>query len=359
MLATFSWFVATLPGLLYVGLYTSYRQMLRQRRDEIEQLIGRGTTLRQQYHAIYGAPTGKLDEAVHVLVYSSFGWRAFALPLVIVSFLSLTGSVVGLVRLGFPSGLPESLITLLMKTPTPLLIGFGGAYTWSVYDMLERYRRADFSPFSLNNVWFRLLLAPPIAALAGVALAQPFDVLAAFGIGAFPAKTLEEFVQGRARKQLGFDAAVKAAGPENLGALQGLTADLIDRFDEESISSTQHLAYTDPIKLLLRTNVEWKIILDMMDQALLYNYVGEKLNALRLLGIRGAIEAVEFFDRLKRAQGESLAELERVLDVIATRLEIDRAGVLNLLQTISDDGQVEFIQALWGESAGVEEAPAA
>jgi hypothetical protein len=47
--------------------------------------------------------------------------------------------------------------------------------------------------------------------------------------------------------------------------LRGLSPDVIDRLRDEGIDSTMRLAYADSIRLLLKTNFEWKTILDMIE----------------------------------------------------------------------------------------------
>ena len=50
--------------------------------------------------------------------------------------------------------------------------------------------------------------------------------------------------------------------------------------------------------MLRRTNLEWRNVLDMMDQAFLLIYVGPPIAKLRAMGICGAIEAAVLYQRL-------------------------------------------------------------
>ena len=50
---------------------------------------------------------------------------------------------------------------------------------------------------------------------------------------------------------------------------------MLQRLQDNGFESAEHLAGDDPIKMLLKTNVEWKVILDLIDQAILFGYVGE------------------------------------------------------------------------------------
>ena len=84
-----------------------------------------------------------------------------------------------------------------------------------------------------------------------------------------------------------------------------LPASVIDRLTKEGISSTEQLANADPIRLLLRTSIEWKTILYMIDGTLLFNYLGEKASVLRKKGFRTTIELAELGDEYKAPTSSS------------------------------------------------------
>ena len=136
----------------------------------------------------------------------------------------------------------------------------------------------------------------------------------------------------------------------NLHHIQGLTPKIIDRLSEEEIYSTEHLANADPIKLLLRTKFEWKVILDIIDQAILFNYTGERITNLRTLGIRGAIELAEIGTHLQITDDEAKQQAESMVPTIASTLEVDEHVVKQLMYTLIEDPQLDFIWTLWGEA---------
>jgi len=109
-------------------------------------------------------------------------------------------------------------------------------------------------------------------------------------LGAFPLKTLSTVASGIAKKNIDVESVKTPGEGPTLQLLEGMTPDVVDLLEEVGLSSTQHLAYADPIKLFMRTNLPWKVTLDLVDQALLSNYVGAKVEQLRVFGIRGAIE---------------------------------------------------------------------
>ena len=100
--------------------------------------------------------------------------------------------------------------------------------------------------------------------------------------------------------------------------------------------------------MLLRTSIEWKTILDIIDGAILFNYLGEKASVLRTKGIRTAIELAELGDKFKPPAGPS-EDWPPLIRQIAASLEETEDGVWNLVTTLYDDVQVNFIWKLWGE----------
>ena len=100
---------------------------------------------------------------------------------------------------------------------------------------------------------------------------------------------------------------------------------MIDRLNEAGISNVQQLAFTDPLRLLVRTNLDWKVILDLVDQAFLALYVGAKIVELRSLGIRGAVElsgARENSDLkplIAKVLGRSADDVNYLIDTVTSR----------------------------------------
>jgi len=138
-----------------------------------------------------------------------------------------------------------------------------------------------------------------------------------------------------------------------------VTPELLDRLEEADVASPTGLANADPFQLFLRTNIIWRHILDLIDQAILAQYVGEKIRAVRSAGIRGSIEAALVAQRLLPPnEGDdppdpSVVESagvtnERVSFVLDQAPQVTR----NLLQNLYEDAQVKLISDLWFEENG-------
>ena len=196
--------------------------------------------------------------------------------------------------------------------------------------------------------WLRLLIAPILATFVSAALKEPVSYLVALGIGAFPVKVLSDLTKREANKRLQLQAGATEGEKPRLHKLQGMSSDVINRLAEEGITSVQHMVLADPVTLLLRTSFEWKTILDFIDQAILFLYLGDKVEQLRGIGIRGAIELAEIGEKLNHP--DTRVQATKMLELVAEKIEQPPEAVRHLITTLSEDVQVDFISTLWGET---------
>lgn len=344
---TFLWFLIFLPGIFYPMLCFTYRRTLQYKYLEIENIMTQGNSLQRYIRAfeIVGTDSQKTIKCLFEFYYH---WKAYILPSVVIVFVTTVAGLICVVRMGIPMGLPNELGALIARMPSSIVAGLVGAYTWGVYDSLRRYHVIDLSPISLQFIWLRIVIAFVLGYGAGLIFKGDLEIFAAFGLGAFPVKTLKDFVKGEARKRFNMSGAPVPAEEPTLHKIQGLSKEINERLLEEGIYSTENLANADPVKLLLRTNFEWKVILDIIDQAILYCYVGDKIENLRPMGIRGSIELAELGHRLQ--DPDSKDQAEKLCEEVAQLLGRSGIAVKNLIQTIIEDPQVDLIVNLWGET---------
>jgi hypothetical protein len=93
--------------------------------------------------------------------------------------------------------------------------------------------------------------------------------------------------------------------------------------------------------LLLRSNFSPNQLADWMDQCFLFNYVGSKIETLRMAGIRGGIEVADLED----LEAEKRTAM---LTALAGRLGINTAEADNLIGEFAIDAQLELIEQIWG-----------
>jgi hypothetical protein len=71
------------------------------------------------------------------------------------------------------------------------------------------------------------------------------------------------------------------------------------------------------VRLLFRTNIEWNVVLDWVDQAMLINFVGSRIEELRRsAGIRGAIELASVYHQFERGNASEKKFALEVLTVV-------------------------------------------
>lgn len=197
------------------------------------------------------------------------------------------------------------------------------------------------------------------------------SLFAYFCVGLFPSWAMSA-LQQRGRKLFTPDEPGCDVMP--LCLVDGLDDDISDRMAEMGISDVEHLAYSSPFELMLRTEFPQTRVLDWTDQAILINYVREKIVHFRKLGIRGAIEmAVLYGDYVSLLPGSDEEPAKReeraknLLQTLAQKSEIPEAALLTIGRSLFEDQHVTLIWDLWqqaptegdGASSRGEDKPAA
>jgi hypothetical protein len=366
----FYWSLAVLPVLPYVLVYLSYRVRLLDKLNTLQNLM-----LQEGVFTAYRARFGqKLDEqkkedqqkedeqkkeVVGKLFDVLYGRHAYYSAICLNLLVITVGVAAGLLRGGISLGLPGALESLAQRVPLTMLLGFAGAYTLNLYNVCRLYRIQDLSPSDLHFTWLHMILASFIAPLLSQAFVASAAYAVAFGIGVFPLKDSFETVRDLAKKRLGVLSTIPVFEGSTLDKLQGLTEDVIERLGEEGITSSVHLAYTDPIRLFLKTNLEWPFLVDIMDQALLFNYLRDSpvgLAGIRALGIRGSIEMVVLGEPVPDGFANPQYEAEEKFDpqrvrqaiaIVASTLGQSPEAIRNLAINLWEDGQVDLIWQLF------------
>jgi|SRR6266850_1553503 len=355
------WVIAVAPGVPYILLYMGHRKNLLNKRNMLNNLMSEGGVF-DSYQARFGQADEKREKREKIVadlfdLYYRAGtyWMAVALNIVVVTM----GMAIGMIRAGISLGLPAEIEALARSAPLTLSMGFAGAYLLSLYDTLRRCRTSDLSAYSLHFTWVHMILASILAPLVCQAFTPAVGAPVAFGLGLLPIKDTVDFARESAKKKLEMSTTTQASKAPPLSLVQGLNKDVIDRLEEEGITSTVELAYYDPIKLFLKTNFQWAWVIDVMDQAILINYIGDKIEVLRPVGIRGAIE-MTVLGEPTRAGATVQQRISNVVAIVASRLGMTQDEALNLGDNLYEDGQVDLLWELfkpYGEENKLEEQP--
>ena len=186
---------------------------------------------------------------------------------------------------------------------TLIIIGFLGAYVYSVQELLRRYNTFDLQPQTYASILVRMLVSIILVYVASSALmalssAPPAPnasdlsagytaiwtpAIVAFIIGAFPSRGIQWF--GRiADRVLGSGSSIATSLPiENL---DGISIWHAARLQQIGIDDAQNLAHADISKLLLTTQFDPQVIVNWIDQAMLYVKVESRLGNFHTEGIK-------------------------------------------------------------------------
>lgn len=328
-----------IPIVTYPLICLSYIWVLRQKRDEVKRLF------KGEYLSNYLKTYGGED-----LFKDYYDWKGYVLPILLI-MLTVEIAILSQVIKGeviFLDSLAK--FSFLKEIPTSSIIGLAGAYIWTHYEMLRRYYLIDLTPIRLYNFWLRFLVSGILAYYCELIFQSPADFIIAFAIGTFPVSALSSFVRAQAQDKLKITDEISEFEKPNLHLLQGMTKNIIERFHEENIYSIAQLALANPIRLLMRTNIEWTIILDLIDQAILYNYVEGKIVQVRETGIRCAMELSGLGEDLMSGDQETIKLAEDLIIVVKDKLGWDISSLKNLIWTLEEDHQVIFLTKLWDEA---------
>jgi hypothetical protein len=148
-----------------------------------------------------------------------------------------------------------------------------------------------------------------------------------------------------------------------LAQIQGLeVAQNRQKLLDIGISSIQQLATADPLLIFFRTPLPLRTIIDLIDKAILYLYLGDKAAELRKHGINGAIEMMllakvaetkPLFSTQLSAKEHPLFQginIETVMPSIATVLGQTPEELRVFICTLYYDPLVAFIADLWGRT---------
>ena len=237
------------------------------------------------------------------------------------------------------------------SVPPTIQFGFIGAWLFSLFSILRRYRNFDISPSLVLNIGFHMIIASTIAFFASAVIDDNLEKGLAFFIGFIPYTELVSWARSTAESKLGAKAKIdpavrdKKAKEQSLLLIDGITRSEEERFGEEGMWSIQHLAFSNAIKLHLTMGYPMGRVIDWIDQAQLRIFVGdEDAEKLKKMGIRGAIELAQI-SRASKDLGKDFGDKFKA--ALAKSLGISGAGLDYLIYQVREDEQVLFNYAMW------------
>lgn len=294
-------------------------------RDGFRRLI-----LNYRTDATAGKPvTGKaLEDQFQALFATDFGAKTFVIPAIIllaigtvVLFMGYAGGLGYAVALGDPAQIVP-VQPFGIKLELISIAAIFGAYTWVASDVIVRSHQWTLHPSDLAWYALRLIVAVPLGyALALAVGANPVasGVTVPAGIGAFAAFVGSMFSLDAITKALG-TAATRFGLPMNSSPeerddliikLAGVDDAKAQALSTEGLSTIGQLVAVDPIRVCIRTGLPFEYVLNLINAALLWVFVGNALKLLAPLGLRGASDVLALDDDWVRADTAALAALRQ------------------------------------------------
>ena len=340
------YFLALLPSLPIVALSLSFRRIVDQKTTEV---IGRLTALDPE---LWGRSYGNMGTAKDSAAMQRkslegelsgfYNWRTYYIPLGLTCLVAFGLALVTFQKVGLAVGLSD----VVAKVSSPALIAAGGAYLWGLNDLIQRHRSSDISSSALHTGWLRILLSGAVGALLGSFTEARYINAVAFMVGGLPIEDLKRWLN----QKVNIDWRKPAEYGADIHLIQGMNKRMMDRLLDEEIDSVQALAFADPVRLLFRTNIEWNVILDLIDQAMLVSVVGERVEKLRGVNVRCAIELASLYQQTVNGNAVEQARAQQVFRDIAQVLGVSSEMTVNMGFQLYFDPLLEFIWGHWSEA---------
>lgn len=252
-------------------------------------------------------------------------------------------------RIGFPPpALDDEVVRFIQAGHwgTAVLWSVIGSYLWNCYDLIRKTTNFDLSPDAFTRMWLKLWIAAAVASILSAGVTPALQPTLGFAIGLISIPILFEIVSDRANKVLNVKSS-EGDSSTPVKVLQGTSSSVIDALTDLGIESTVQLAYCDPMNVMMSTNLPWVVIIDLVDQSLLFNYIGPDVAKIRGGGYRGAIEVATIGAHLNGAPEQRVVGL-RSLSNLAVLLGWTESKAIDLIQTLYTDSQVNLIWDLFG-----------
>lgn len=237
-----------------------------------------------------------------------------------------------------------------------------------------------------------MTVAPMLGyAIGTVAGGADTTALVAFTISALPFGDIITWLRSAAARAANVKDDSKPA-PDRLINLPGVDSIIETRLQDQGISTIMQMCDVDPVQLSMRTGLDFPFIIRLVDEALVWSFVGDRLRALNGFGWCGAsdiaaaagesgnleIASLEFANakealdraataldktghqalterkqeaelRLRKAKN-SLHRLEKLTAAMEkTDAKLIVAGLNNIANRIAEDRYVQFIRRLMYE----------
>ena len=333
--------MAPVTRFLYVGWAA--------KREDI--MDGQSTDARHKYFAMFHR-TMSIDKKDAFDKFDEFyiqwyGRKRYTPAATLLLFVGLVSSYVGISSaMCWNGSVAKDQSPVLL--PPLALYALSGGYLWVVNDLISRSRKLDLAPSDIYWGVLRLVVAIPL----GYGMSSFFSDIdsvrnfIAFSAGAFPLSDILTNIRKMSLTKSGLKIP-DVIGNDNVINLIGINADVAERLANEDITTITQLAYCDPIRLTMRSSLTFNFVTDCMNQALAWEYMEARMNKLRPLGLRGAVEIRHLYHNIEMGTAAEKKAANSVLDCAAKILEQDRITLKMAFFEISEDPFTAYLESIW------------
>ncbi|WP_233217349.1 hypothetical protein [Trinickia dabaoshanensis] len=217
------------------------------------------------------------------IYHEQYGLLAFVLPYLILLSVAYAAATV-LARnytFGPCNGINASTCVYGI-TQQILVASFGGALMFIVSDSVLSIRRRALNVSDVYWYALRIMLAIPLALVAGGMDGK--SVVIVFALATFPIDALMKVV-----RRMGFPQVTQAetdlSAPDKLLSLSGVTLPIVAVFEAEGVNSIEQVGAADPVVLSIRTGFPFRFTLRLCSQAIVQRHLGNDVDKLIPVGL--------------------------------------------------------------------------
>ena len=283
------------------------------------------------------------SERFEALYNRWYGYQLFFAP---AALLLIVGAVDATLVLGSLLK-PDLVVSFAPRVASVDLVGISaltGAYMWVVNDFIWRARRLDFAPSDVHWGVLRLTIALPLGYAFASIVPDAAKAFVAFALGAFPMTSIMTMLNRAAIKWLQFAESEEQASA-GIAKLQGVNREIVERLANEDITTITQVAYCDPVRLAMRSNLSYNFVTDAMNQALAWVYLEDGLEKIRCFGLKGAVEINQLLKDMKNAMTQPRAEA--TLAAAASALGQTEDTLTTAFETIVGDSFAKYLFEVW------------
>ena len=327
------------PAAMYYLFIASRKySLLNEFKENLERLgvnesVSSNITYLQKFQGVYGRFNTQIRESIAMSddkqMYSedNLAPEIFSpeapLPVIYATLFIALGWLIILPPFQFEQVTQQWSVAFIPEQ-TPVNFAFLGAYFFSIQMLFHRYIRMDLRASAYVSVSLRILLA-----IIGIWFAEvlfsseyPYLLVLGFTIGVFP-QVAWQLIEINAKKIAGI-AVDELKTPLPLRELDGISIWNEARLSEEDIENIPNMATANLVDLMLRTRISPDRIIDWVDQAILYTYLGyekkeknkeTRREKLRFYGIRTATSLMQYNeDTFSDLNSDEIQHLKRAVN---------------------------------------------